>query len=676
MGHGSVRRGTPTAKPAPSAGPVHVDPLLEPLLESERLSPSCISDRSLVFGVALAAIAGLTGALHSNQALFISSVALNVASVFVAIGAVWQTPWYRHLGHLAGPIGTICIALSALGLPPFTVSSRAILTGASLIACVMLMRVVIQRDSVKLIAQRLRELLVPLPTMAQAPPDEAAFHAHAQVTTVAVENLRVGDEILVPHGHAVPIDGVIVAGEARVMPFPKAGSSVAVSAGDSMLAGAPVVEGAIRIAVTATRPQRTLARALQLQSPDDASLGWLPLLQHAFRAWSGYVLLFLCALVWVLSAPTEKLQTLGVFLVVLPILALDRSVFMPSLAAAVAAAERGVFFQNRRALLKTGAVNVVGMRSRGIVTEGRLEVVDTKTWGETPMTTLLPLVMAAEDAFSGHPIANALLRFAKVMLVQERASLSKTLREGRGIVGATLDGVPLVLGNRQLLLDRGVSVALAEEEIKKAESLGRTVVLLALGGRVHALFALQDEPSPHARVAVQRLVDMDMEVVLLSGDHSRTVATIAGHLGIDHVKAELTAPERAQEVRKLRDAGNVVAVVGYPAHDAAHLAEANVAVALASAGRGLNLTDYVTLVSKDLRDAADALWIARATRRTIRRALWIVGSAGVLFSVAAVLGQLSAIGAAIVALSLDLYTLPKAHRLLRRIDLRVPPRTW
>lgn len=175
---------------------------------------------------------------------------------------------------------------------------------------------------------------------------------------------------------------------------------------------------------------------------------------------------------------------------------------------------------------------------------------------------------------------------------------------------------------------------------------------------------------------MQRLVDMDMEVVLLSGDHRRTVETIANHLGIDHVKAELPSDERTQEVRRLHEAGNVVSIVGHPIQDEAQLSAADIPIVLASAGRGLNLTDNIMLVSKDLRDAADALWIAKATRQAIRRAFWVVGCMGMLCTLVAVFGQLSAIGAAVVVLSLDLYALPKAQRLLRRIDLRVPLRSW
>lgn len=672
-----------SVRPGPIASEPELLPITEAeqpftlLVDSENLHSSRAHDRMLMAGVLLAMAAGIIGAFHRTNYLLVLSVLLCLTSAGVALRAVWHPPLTSRFSSLAGPLGAVCVAISAFGLPAGSSSAQWTLAGASLIACVMLLRCLVQRDGTMLVLRRLQNLLVPLPKSVHIPAEAASGLTRLPQATVAVEALRIGEEIVVGPGETVPIDGVISAGHANVVPFPNAGSGIPIGVGGSVMAGARLIDGALRIVITNTGPQRTMLRALQMRSTDETAAGWLYNLHRLLGRWAGYLLFGMCLLAFTTHTGfAHRLHAVGIVLVVIPLLALDRSIYLTLLAAAISAADRGVFFKSRRSLFRAGAVSIVGLRSRGIATEGRLDVVELKTFGSDSAEHILPLVLAAEEPFSGHPIANALLRFAASQGAIVKTPLSSTLREGHGIVGFTHEGEPFVIGNRQLLLNKGVSVALAEDDLRQAEALGRTAVLLAVNDRVQAMFSLQDEPSPHARVAVQRLVDMDMEVVLLSGDHRRTVETIANHLGIDHVKADLPSEERAQEVRRLREAGNVVSIIGTAVQDEQQLAASDIPIILASAGRGLNISNAVVLVSKDLRDAADALWIAKATRRTIRRAIVVVSTGGVLCCIAALFGQLSALGAAFFALVLDLYALPKAHRLLRRIDLRLPLRTW
>lgn len=675
-GRASVRPGPIEAKPVPQLL-VEAERPLALFLQSEDLHGNRTPDRMLMGGVLLATAAGIIGAFHTTNYLLVLSAVLSLTSSSVALHAAWHPPLASRFSSLAGPFGAMCVAVSAFGLAAGSSSAKWTLAGASLIACVMLLRCLIQRDGTTLVLERLQKLLVPLPLSVHVPAETDSGLTRLPRATVPVDGLRTGEEVVIAPGETVPVDGVISAGHGSVVPFPNAGSAIALGVGDSIMAGAQLIDGALRIVITNTGPQRVMIRALQLRSPDETAAGWLYNLHRLLRRWAGTVLLGLCLVAFAThTGVANRLQAVGIVLVVVPLLALDRSIYLTLLAAAISAADRGVFFKGRRSLFRAGAVSIVALRSRGIATEGRLDVVELKTFGSESADSILSLVVSAEEPFSGHPIANALLRFAASRGVTFKTPLSSSLREGHGIVGSTHQGEPFVIGNRQLLLNRGVSIALAEDELRQAEALGRTAVLVAVNDRVQAMFSFQDEPSPHARVAVQRLVDMDMEVVLLSGDHRRTVETIASHLGIDHVKADLPSEERAQEVRRLRDAGNVVSIIGTPVQDEQQLAASDIPIILASAGRGLNISDAVVLVSKDLRDAADALWIAKATRRTIRRAIVVVSTGGVLCCIAALFGQLSAVGAAFFALVLDLYALPKAHRLLRRIDLRLPLRTW
>jgi P-type E1-E2 ATPase len=234
-------------------------------------------------------------------------------------------------------------------------------------------------------------------------------------------------------------------------------------------------------------------------------------------------------------------------------------------------------------------------------------------------------------------------------------------------------GEPFVIGNRQLLLDEGVSIAVADAEAEACEARGLTALFIGLGGRVRAVVALQDGVRPGARAAVQRLFDLGIEVVLLSGDHHGTVEALAHNLDVAHVKSELLPEERVSEVRRLRETGRAVAVFGRGPYDDATVGAADVPVVLGAAGAHTGeLT--VALATDDVRDGAAALWIARATRlETWRGVLTAMGGGGLLVAAAAV-GWAAPAVAAIGSLAIDAFALPAGARLLRRIELRVPAR--
>jgi P-type Cu+ transporter len=188
------------------------------------------------------------------------------------------------------------------------------------------------------------------------------------------------------------------------------------------------------------------------------------------------------------------------------------------------------------------------------------------------------------------------------------------------------------------MLEQRVSIASAERRIAELESLGRTVVLVASGSRLVGLLALQDGLRPGARAAVQHLVDVQIEPVLLSGDSRETCEAIGRSLDLDHLRPEVLPGERDAEVRRLIDGGMSVAVLGHPGVDDPALAAAEVAVALGAAGMAPG--DFaVALASDDVRDAALALALAHRARIEARVGLSLaalpalVGAAAVTFTI-------------------------------------------
>ena len=343
------------------------------------------------------------------------------------------------------------------------------------------------------------------------------------------------------------------------------------------------------------------------------------------------------------------------------------------MAAAFAAAERGVIFADARSLEDAGRVASLATGTVSIVTAGRPEVVEIHIQGDDPNVPALALAAGLQEGVDDHPIAEAIRAHAIEQGVPPIALRRIQRVPGRGVRALTAEGQEVVLGNRQLLLEAGTSVAVAEDDATRAEGRGLTVLFLSVDSRVRAVFALRDAVRVGARPAVQRLFDLGIEVVLMSGDHRATVEALARPLDVTHIKANLTPSERATEVERLRDSGGVVAALGRAGVDDAFVAAARVPIVLGEVGvpggeRG------VALGSDDLRDAAAALWIARAARREMLRGTLVAFSAGGMVALGAALGWVPPAMAALVAVAVDLFALPSGSRLLHRIDLRVPLR--
>jgi Cu+-exporting ATPase len=200
---------------------------------------------------------------------------------------------------------------------------------------------------------------------------------------------------------------------------------------------------------------------------------------------------------------------------------------------------------------------------------------------------------------------------------------------GLGVTALASNGEHLVVGSRALLLQEKISVALADARISELEAQGRSVLLVALAGKLVGLFALQDGIRAGARAAVQRLLDARLEPVLLSGEARETCDTLGRALDIEHIRPEVLPVDRGAEVRALGEGGHVVAVIGHPSTDDGALGAADVSIAMCSAGATPGEW-AIALASDDVRDGALALGVAHATRDRSRITLALGLAPGVV----------------------------------------------
>ncbi len=581
---------------------------------------------------------------------------------------VWR-PSVRHVdmgsaAPLLGPLGSATLAVSAV----FTADHGAlVLASAAGVGLSWFRHLLIRsgRRELDAVLAELRDSVPQRSRMSLPDPDDGR---PLETRESATSSVRAGEEVLVEAGGVVPVDGVVSAGEAHVIPYPSSTEAILRQAQSSVLAGARVVSGSLRVTSTRVGEARALFRPQTFGQEDTPASASLTRFATGAKSsvTTALLLLAIAALASVFRASwPATLSGLGTGLLVMPLLSLVLGAKWPFISASALSASHGVVFRDARALERAGRVSAAAFCTDGTVTHGDCQLVEVSPLGKpAEARELTALAMGAETVAEPHPIARAVRRFG-----EERGILPTSLRRaayvpGRGVTALIDGGAALVIGNRQSLLQEGVSVAVADREAQRAESQGRTVVFLAVGGRARALFVFEDPVRPEARAAVQRLIDLDVEVLLLSGDHRATVEALARTLDITHVKAELPAEERAAEVGRLREAGGVVAVIGRAPADETALAMADVAVTLDAAGSAME--GDLAVASGDLRDAAWALSIARRARRTSQAvvAATLVGGGGL--TVAAAIGVLHPLIALSLAAGIDAWALPSAARLLRR----------
>ncbi|HET9956951.1 MAG TPA: HAD family hydrolase, partial [Polyangiaceae bacterium] len=297
---------------------------------------------------------------------------------------------------------------------------------------------------------------------------------------------------------------------------------------------------------------------------------------------------------------------------------------------------RGIAFRTADAFDRAGKVSMLAFCARGTLQLGEPEVADIDAFFGHRPSDVLSLVAGAESG-SQHAVSTAILRAARARGVRPDGTRSPTPQAGLGVTAVASNGQALVVGSRALMLKEHVSIAAVESRITALEAMGRSVLLVALGGRLIGLLGLQDGLRPGARASVQHALDIGVEPVLLSGDARETCEALGRALDIDHIRPEIPPAERGDAIRRLADGGAIVAVVGRSQADEVALSAADVSIALGAAGSTSSEWN-VQLASDDVRDAAFAIRLAHEARREARLSLALILGPAVAFAIVAGLG--------------------------------------
>jgi Cu+-exporting ATPase len=460
---------------------------------------------------------------------------------------------------------------------------------------------------------------------------------------VPIEKLEVGRRFVVRPGEKVATDGVVEEGSSAVDMSMLTGESVPVEVSPgSEVAGATVNAGG-RLVVRATRVGSDTALAQIAQLVEDAQTGKAPVQRLADRVSGVFVPAVIALAVATLGfwlgngagAGFAFTATVAVLIIACPC-ALGLATPTALMVGTGRGAQLGLLIKGAEQLESTRRVDMIVLDKTGTVTTGEMTLVDVVVAEGVDRAEALRLVGALEHA-SEHPVARAIATAASAE-GRLPAAESFVNREGLGVEGI-VDGHGVIAGRPALLADWAMHLPAGLDAARRAAgSRGQTAIAAGWDGQALAVFVVADTVKETSAEAVASLKALGLRPVLLTGDNETTARAVAAEVGIDEVIAEVLPSEKTATVRRLQSEGHVVAMVGDGVNDAPALAQADLGLAIGTGTDVAIEASDLTLVSGDLRAAADAIRLSRATLRTIRQNLaWAFG-----YNVAAI--PLAAIG--------------------------------
>ncbi|QOY36867.1 heavy metal translocating P-type ATPase [Anaerobacillus isosaccharinicus] len=458
-----------------------------------------------------------------------------------------------------------------------------------------------------------------------------------------IEDVLVGDEIIVRPGERIPVDGVIIKGKSSVDESMLTGESLPVEKviNDEVIGATINKSGSFTFRATKVGKETALAQIIRMVNEAQGSKAPIQRIVDVISAYfvpAVLIMATLSAIVWYIIGPEPALIfSLTTFIAVLIIAcpcALGLATPTAIMVGTEKGAENGVLIKDAASLEKAHKTTTVVLDKTGTITEGKPKVTDIYLTSTVSEEDLLAITASVETA-SEHPLGEAIVQEAR-----ERKLPLIEPEDFQAIVGhgieATVQGKMVYVGNLKLMKEKAIDIGKATEFAEKLAGQGKTPMYVAIAGSCAGVVAVADPIKKDSVKAIAEMKKMGLEVVMITGDHYKTAEAIAKETGVDRFIAEVLPEDKAKEVKLLQEEGKVVAMVGDGINDAPALAQADVGIAI---GTGTDIameTANITLMRGDIMSVVTALKLSKATMRMIWQNLgWAFGYNIVLIPVAA-----------------------------------------
>ncbi|MFC0559713.1 heavy metal translocating P-type ATPase [Halalkalibacter alkalisediminis] len=446
---------------------------------------------------------------------------------------------------------------------------------------------------------------------------------------IPLEDVRVGDHLIVKPGEKIPVDGLIVEGHSAVDESMITGESIPVDKGlnDSVIGATINKNGSLTMVATKVGKDTALSQIIKIVENAQGSKANI---QRMTDKVSGIfvpvvvVIAFISFLIWYFfitpgNVGAALIPTISILVIACPC-ALGLATPTSIMAGSGRAAELGLLFKGGEHLENTQLIQTVVLDKTGTVTKGEPTLTDLFTEGNVEKNTLLQLVASAEKK-SEHPLAQAIVTYAGENKLSLLGVEQFEAIPGHG-VKAIVQGKSLLIGTRKLLDDASVSFKRSKEQMTKLELEGKTAMLISVDGQYEGIVAVADTVKETSKQAVARMRKLGLEVIMLTGDNKRTAEAIAKQVGIDQVVAEVLPEEKSAVIEKLQRDGKKVAMVGDGLNDAPALAVADIGMAIGTGTDVAIEAADITLMRGDLNSVADAIIMSRKTMVNIKQNLF------------------------------------------------------
>jgi len=467
-------------------------------------------------------------------------------------------------------------------------------------------------------------------------------------TEIPIEDVQIDDIVIVKPGEKIPTDGEVIEGESYVDESVITGESIPVikNKGKSVIGGTFNQNGVLKFKTTKVGKDTVLSQIIKLV--EDAQGSRPPVERIADKAVTYFIptvltIAIIAFSIWYFVYGSTLLLALTVLISIL-VIACPCALGLATPTAVTVGigrgAELGILIKDGSALETSEKITSILFDKTGTLTKGKPEVTDIVNAGSEDLNLLK--YTASVERNSQHPLAEAIVKKAQEEGINLLEGKNFDTFGGKGVFG-TIDGQKILVGNRALLKDKNIEITDEEDaQILKLENEGKTAILVSINNQFSGIIAVADTLKETTKSAIDELKKMKIKVFMITGDNERTAHAIAKQVGIDNVLAEVLPQDKAFEVKKLQDSGEIVAFVGDGINDAPALAQSDVGIAIGSGTDVAIESGKIVLIKDDLMDAVSGIQLSKKVMSRIKQNLFwafaynsalIPVAAGILYSI-------------------------------------------